>query len=182
MVELHRPRPSGRRSPRASRCAARARSLGNAVGGTDQISPYSRISPRPANDPRMHPNFYPKPVEEVYDPILGTSKLKDITDGFLTQSELLKLFGRLGSVLHVKDLRKILPRKPGMEPEELMEYRNKIRDLLNQHVISMLNQKHKVLVMMQHQQHGKPEAVLLRETVPGLILPPSSLLIRPRNL
>ena len=47
---------------------------------------------------RLHPNFYPKPVDQD-----GTSTLDEPaerTQGFLTEAKFIELYGRLGNILH----------------------------------------------------------------------------------
>src|SRR3954465_10472595 len=58
---VHKRASSGRADPNSvgmiPASAGQARSSRNAAGAPDQISPYSRISPPPANDPFFKPRF-----------------------------------------------------------------------------------------------------------------------------
>ena len=50
---------------------------------------------------RIHPNFYPKPVE-----LKGSSageEPADRTEGFLSEDKLIKVYGRLGNILHAEN-------------------------------------------------------------------------------
>ena len=47
---------------------------------------------------RLHPNFYPKPIDTGQD--VSGEEPANLVDGFLTEDKLIKVYGQLGNVLH----------------------------------------------------------------------------------
>ena len=50
---------------------------------------------------RLHPNFYPRPVELKAAPPGG--ELPDRSEGFLSEDRLIEVYGRLGNILHAEN-------------------------------------------------------------------------------
>ena len=102
-----------------------------------------------------NPNFYPKPTEQVLDQTTGkVVSLEDITSGFLTKNDFIRLYDRCGGILHAdnpfsprRDIQSFLDSVPG--------WMGRIMRLLNHHVIQLVDDDQQIWVLMQAQSDGK---------------------------
>ena len=105
----------------------------------------------------IHPDFYPKPVSF---PVVDTGKVKhliDVTDGFLTQEDLVFLYSCSSEVLHTwnpfrKDARVVNTERP------VAEWVARIKRLLDLHYIRLAGQQGVWVVQMNHPADGKVHA------------------------
>ncbi|MXX27149.1 MAG: hypothetical protein F4Z82_17080 [Caldilineaceae bacterium SB0668_bin_21] len=49
---------------------------------------------------RLHPNFYPRPIDLQSS---GSKEPSERTDGFLSEDDLIEVYGRLGNILHAEN-------------------------------------------------------------------------------
>lgn len=91
---------------------------------------------------------YPRPIHQHMEPRPGVrADFVDLTDGFLTRGEFTALYDECGNVLH--------GRNPFRKPLDLdyywpriREWSAKIRNLLNSHLATIVNDPHMYLVQM----------------------------------
>lgn len=112
---------------------------------------------------RLHPKFYPVPFDPVsFDEEGFPEKIKPVSTGHLTKSDLLKLWGECGSVLHrgvLKDVEK--PYIPNFEKIEIWDA--KIIRLLRSHRMQLAAQRYFFSVVMQHPSDGKIHGYIQRD-------------------
>jgi len=103
---------------------------------------------------RINPGFYPRPTRQVLDPDSGSVRETVVVDdGYLTRDELETLHGRLGRFLHADnqfapspDYRAFLDEVPG--------WLSKITTLLNHHQVQLVDNDHKLWVLMHAKEDG----------------------------
>jgi hypothetical protein len=95
---------------------------------------------------RLNPDFYPEPVEATSSGIFGRSNLPH-----LTKQELPKLWAKSGDILHRTPMVKFLETtKPGpVDFSDIMEWSDKIRTLLNSHLITLSHEKRMVVSLVE---------------------------------
>ena len=99
--------------------------------------------------------FYPKPTKQVLDQTTGkVVSLEDITSGFLTKRDYVRLYDRCGGILHAdnpfspkRDIQSFLDSVPG--------WMEKIMRLLNHHVIQLVDDDQQIWVLMHAKSDGK---------------------------
>jgi hypothetical protein len=88
---------------------------------------------------RLHPEYYPRPAREVHH---SNSEIEwvDLTEGYLTKTDLIELYTRAGEVVHRGSYRKVFEQQvPARTSEEVVRWRDKLVTLLSLHRI-VLNQ------------------------------------------
>lgn len=114
---------------------------------------------------RINLNFYPKPSKQIVKIINGKNVFdqKPITHGFLNKEDFLKVYEKCGSMLHAEnpysqkhDLNKI--------KSEFSEWFNKIRVLLNIHVIELADGETMIMGIMQAED-GFPKVLTFTKKV-----------------
>jgi hypothetical protein len=101
----------------------------------------------------LHPEFYPFPVTPIFNP--GHVHLEPISSGFLTKPELISLYGRCGDVLHKGTLDRLISPKPlRMDYADIMDWGQKILNLLSSHRISRVGGHFHFLVFLEHRDSG----------------------------
>lgn len=104
---------------------------------------------------RLNPQFYPKPIREVPGTTPGVkNNLQDITDGFLTKDEFLKIYEKCGGIMHSDN-----PYGGKTDyhyyDESIPKWMEKIRILLNTHTIHLINDDNMYLIHMKEDQDDK---------------------------
>ena len=70
-------------------------------GSRKELQSSQDISKKLKELKRLHPNFYPSPVD--LDGDAGGGEPEDRTNGFLSEDKLIEVYGRLGNILHAKN-------------------------------------------------------------------------------
>jgi hypothetical protein len=84
---------------------------------------------------RLHPNFYPRPSRQMCDAAGGLMAVEEILSGYLTRSDLSKLYAECGNALHRGTLKTVLSRANRAVPDfnRVQDWLQKIVTLLNHH-------------------------------------------------
>src|SRR5262249_18697312 len=88
---------------------------------------------------RLNPEFYPQPMEATASGIIGRSDLPR-----LTKQELPQLWARSGDILHRTPMVKFLGTtkpSPVVDFSDIMDWSQKIRNLINTHLITVSPEK-----------------------------------------
>lgn len=98
---------------------------------------------------RLNPQFYPKPIREVPSVNPGiVNELQDITDGFLTKDDFLKVYEKCGAMMHSDN-----PYGGKTEYEyydkSIPKWMEKTKHLLNTHSIRLINDDNFYLIHMK---------------------------------
>jgi len=107
---------------------------------------------------KINPNFYPKPIKEVPSKRPGIKNaLVDVTEGFLTKQQLVEVYDLCGEILHAKNpfsgqqdyvgFNKLVP-----------QWMEKIRCLLNTHIIRLIDTEYFLLVHMKEARDDRVHA------------------------
>src|SRR5689334_3158189 len=98
------------------------------------VKPTCELLPSPVSDSLGADSRPPTPISRT---------LTEKTNGFLSRTELIALYGRAGSVLHRQTLSKFVNSKPPTNSELLVVERwsEKIKALLSHHMISLSDNK-----------------------------------------
>lgn len=113
----------------------------------------------------LHPNFYPRPVKVTS--FANGHHIDRIESGFLTRSELTKLYHRCGDHLHRGSLAKFrstAPKRYTAEREQLISWQNKFVVLLQTHHIASLNNLSHYLCYLSHEQSNGGSLVVLAQS------------------
>jgi len=123
---------------------------------------------------KLHPTFYPQPMLRIPNqvPVPDEFGIKfrgppPLTSGFLTQSDLRKLYHTCGEKLHRGNLNDILGRKKiENEFSSIGKTVDKIVRLLDYHRIRLIDQKKEIWVEMSGPIGGKAYAGKVERTTP----------------
>jgi hypothetical protein len=112
----------------------------------------------------LHPNFYPHPIRlSVPEP--EHVHFDRLESGFLTKGELLKLYNKeCGDKLHRGSLKDLLATTQQTQPPnfaDIVEWRNKIVALLNQHHIASVDNLSHFICMLARAESGGHAAVAI---------------------
>jgi hypothetical protein len=106
---------------------------------------------------RLHSDFYPKPGRQVLDAETGRPRLVEpVTSGFLLKADLLRLYRECGKVLHRGRVKNVFSRE--VRPVDLQEvagWCDKVRTLLNHHMIQLVDEGLMFWVIMHSKDDGK---------------------------
>lgn len=107
---------------------------------------------------KIHNDFYPHPVTVTTMPD-KSAHLEDIKDGYLTRSELTKLYAQCGGNLHKGSFKRLLsehkPDQGKQDFAEIVNWTNKIIRLLNNHRIALLDKKSLYLCSLKNTLTGR---------------------------
>ena len=104
---------------------------------------------------KLHANFYPVPKAQVRT---GSSSyiFTDINKDSLTKSDLIKLYRKCGMLLHRGSLKQLSFRPPTEDYlSQIMIWRQKIINLLNQHIITLISGFDVIVCMMESGLDGE---------------------------
>ncbi len=103
---------------------------------------------------KLHPDFYPVPVKPTFGP--SSVHLENIESGFLTKSELIKLYGTCGDVLHKGNLRNLISSKTPAQTNflDINNWGQKMLNLLSAHRITRLGSRFGFLTFLEVTQKG----------------------------
>jgi hypothetical protein len=125
---------------------------------------------------RLHPEFYPQPSKQINDDKGNFAyRVEPITSGFLTKTELIKLWAECGSFLHRGGLKALQSPTPKLfDFNQINAWYAKIVTLLGHHQIQLIDPKLQMWVLMQARQDGRVHYSLMegREGPPPYVGPP----------
>jgi hypothetical protein len=101
----------------------------------------------------LHADFYPIASSITFH--AGGAHVEPLASGFLTKQELIKLYGRCGDVLHKGTLNRLIKDTPfRMDYQDIMEWGQKILNLLSVHRISRVGGRFHFVVALEHKDQG----------------------------
>jgi len=115
---------------------------------------------------KLNPGFYPKPVLEVPSKTPGVKNdLVDVTSGFMGRDELVEVHGRCGGLLHA--------RNPYGDPIRCEDFElliptwmEKIKKLLNCHVVQLLGNTRLYIVHMKESHDDRVHVHTFERVMP----------------
>jgi len=111
---------------------------------------------------KLHPQFYPIPLENE-DTNENPPGWIYKTDGFMTQQELAKLWSESASLLHRGTAKAVTNSKQlPLNSIKVVNYRNKIVNLLNRHIIRSPDNRHICYFIMNDGNNNVHSALLER--------------------
>jgi hypothetical protein len=111
-----------------------------------------------ANLERLHPQFYPKPVQFGQQDEKGIKHLVDVTEGYLTREEFVTLYQKCSEVLHARNPFRSDPRVINFG-RSIREWVDRIQKLLAVHYMHLAGLEKLWVVFMQHPEDGKVHAI-----------------------
>ena len=100
----------------------------------------------------LHPDFYPRPTKQINSTV---GKLELVKDGFLSQEDFSKVYGKIGDNLHMGNIDKIVSGDHyEIDFSEIDEIAKSIRNLLNCHIIQMVDSDFLIYTVMQEISNG----------------------------
>jgi hypothetical protein len=119
---------------------------------------------------KLNPDFYPIPGEHHLKD--GFIEITPPTRPFLTKEKLLNLYNQTARFLHRGTLEGILSPDPKeIDINQIAIWAAEIRTLLDHHLVSLIDPRHQLFVVMQSEGDGKVRTFVV-ERMPGS--PPSS--------
>jgi hypothetical protein len=109
----------------------------------------------------MHADFYPRPavftITQPKDDIPGHVHVESRSEASLTKQDLKRLYRSSGSFLHRSKLDDLLPVvTPPPGPQDIVNWRNKVVNLLKQHTILSYDKKTTWICMLTNPgQNGR---------------------------
>lgn len=111
-----------------------------------------------ANLERLHPHFYPKPVQFDRQEEKGIKHFADVTEGYLTRDEFVTLYQKCSEVLHARNPFRSDPRVINFG-RSIKEWVGRIQKLLAVHYMRLAGSEKLWVVFMQHPEDGKVHAL-----------------------
>ena len=103
---------------------------------------------------KIHPEFYPSPIESTAEDQQGFHMLNVLADGFLTQEEFENLYDKCSEVLHTRN-----PFRAGEATidfgKPIIHWVSLIQKLLNMHYMRLVDDDNLWVVYMKHPDDGK---------------------------
>lgn len=114
---------------------------------------------------KLHPHFFPHAIIPTVDATGLLTGISEAPDGYLTKKELIRLNGLCGSVLHRGNIEHYRSGKPAPNSNktEAEMWANKIRGLLENHMMVMSGMDKVVACFMRLAEDGQPVATLFCE-------------------
>jgi hypothetical protein len=113
---------------------------------------------------KLHPNFFPRACSSKITNIGGITDIEVLEDNrFLSKEEIIAIHGKTGNVLHRGDLKSI-GRPLHLNFQELLDWHNKIVDMLRIHLISLHDINRYVLIIMNDPHTGAVGAAEIQAT------------------
>lgn len=103
---------------------------------------------------KLHPEFYPKPVDAGTSTQEGVNHFEDVIDGFLTKDDFVFLYNKASEVIHTRNPFTTKPPVVNFE-RSLDEWVRRIQRLLSTHYIRLLGVPDLWLVVMKHPEDGR---------------------------
>ncbi len=107
---------------------------------------------------RLHPHFYPKPVQFDRQDEKGIKHFADVTEGYLTRDEFVTLYQKCSEVLHARNPFRSDPRVINFD-RSIKEWVDRIQKLLAVHYMRLAGSEKLWVVVMQHPEDGKVHAL-----------------------
>ena len=111
-----------------------------------------------ANLERLHPQFYPKPVQFERQDEKGIKHFANVTDGYLTREEFVTLYQKCSEVLHARNPFRSESRVINFG-RSIREWVGRIQKLLAVHYMRLAGSEKLWVVFMQHPEDGKVHAL-----------------------
>jgi hypothetical protein len=111
----------------------------------------------------LHPDFYPRPGKEfVYSD--GKVEILGVETGFLTKSELVRLYHKCGEVLHIGSLKRLpVNWNRTVDLQAIRVWCTKIITLLNHHRITLVRKDYEIWTQMQANPDGKVRSYVFKK-------------------
>jgi hypothetical protein len=111
---------------------------------------------------KLHASFYPQPGTQVVGRDGKVTEVKNIASGYLTKTELIRLWNQCGGILHRGNLKTLRSRIEPKSFKGVTDWSQKIITLLNHHQIALFNSTSQIWVIMQSKDDGKVHARYFR--------------------
>ena len=145
----------------------RLAAISHALGGNTKVP--QRVSAEKICEKleSLHPEFYPRPVQQVPVAPPRPFGIEAVESGFLTKAELPKLVGRCGNTLHRGTAKTLLEFEP-MPRGEIATWQSKIHTLLDIHWFTLVSGEPHYLCAMNGGKDGRVGV----EIIPSSSAPP----------
>ena len=114
-----------------------------------------------ANLEKIHPDFYPKPVEVPHRDEKGVRNLSSKKEGFLTREEFTTLYDKCSEVLHSWNPFREGPRMINFG-HSIHDWVARIQKLLAVHLMCLVGMEEVWVVYMQYPEDGKVHALIAK--------------------
>ena len=113
---------------------------------------------------KVNPAFYPTPTRQVIDEVTGTVVgAVTVESGYLTKSEYKILYRKCGEILHARNPFSQREQDIGSFLEKVPEWMEKVRVLLNDHEVQLVNPERHLRVVMKAESDGKVHVMEMEE-------------------
>jgi hypothetical protein len=107
---------------------------------------------------KIHPEFYPKPVEFAQQDPTGVKHFAEVTEGFLTRDEFVTLYNKCSEVLHAWNPFRTDPKIVNFG-YSIRDWVGQIQRLLAVHWMRLVDSENIWLICMQYPEDGKVHAL-----------------------
>jgi len=107
---------------------------------------------------RIHPHFYPKPVQFNRQDEKGIIQSEDVAEGYLTRDEFVILYQKCSEVLHARNPFRSDPRVINFGIS-IRDWVSRIQRLLAVHYMQLAGTETRWVVFMEHPEDGKVHAL-----------------------
>ena len=114
---------------------------------------------------KANPNFYPFPWEPAFNPDTGADdEMKPITSGYLTKEDFINLYDKCSNMLHASNPFSEEQQDPMPVFNNTTNWLEKIRVLLNRHLIQLVDKEAILVVTMKTGDDGSVDVREFRAT------------------
>ena len=111
---------------------------------------------------KVNPDFYPTPTQEVGDPNGKVRDVRMLAEGFLTKEEFSTVYDLCSQTLHASN-----PYGAKIDylflEREIPVWLEKIKKLLNTHMVLLLNKKESLWIILRSQEDGKVRGAIFKK-------------------
>lgn len=110
---------------------------------------------------KINPDFYPTPLREVGDPNRNIRELKILEGGFLSRGDFVMVYDTCSQTLHASN-----PYGStidyGYLEKQIPAWLDKIKTLLNNHIILLVNKDESLVIRLRGAEDGKAHGTIFR--------------------
>lgn len=114
---------------------------------------------------KVNPNFYPIPSEQVGDQNRKVRQVRIITEGFLTKDDFATVYDTCSQTLHASNPYN-KPNDYAFLEKEIPRWMQKIKTLLNHHIVHLINKKQSLWVIMRGEDEKAHGTIFEKLDVP----------------
>jgi hypothetical protein len=111
---------------------------------------------------KVNPHFYPSPLKQVGDQTKKIREVLPISDGFLTRADFVAAYDACSNAIHASNPYAV-PIDYAFLEKEIPRWIQKIKTLLNHHMVQLINKKQSLWVIMHAEHDGRVHGFIFQK-------------------